>query len=220
MPADNGGTTGRVSVRYRVFGMRGAVRVTGRFGNACALAFAVATAATAAGAECRVVPQTETDITAFEAALNETRRAAGLAPLRADEVLYQAAQAYACSMADSDHFDHVAPDGSEPWDRADLAGYGHCSLGENLAVGMLTLAAADLGWRNSPGHFANYVSVASRDYAIAAAIGVAPVSGRISEPSEDGSFGLLADRFGGEVTSRGPGRAAMYWVMLVGSAGC
>lgn len=171
-----------------------------------------------ASAECRVVTVSEAEQATFEQGLNATRQERGAAPLRQDDLLNTTAERYACLMAETGHFDHVGPDGSQPHERALSVGYRYCSFGENLAAGMRRLPEADEAWRNSEGHFANYLQPSARDYGIAAAIS-------LSAPTPSGatgSFSGLADRFGGAVVGNGSGAPVYttYWVMLVGSAGC
>ncbi|MQY37649.1 hypothetical protein SRB17_56530 [Streptomyces sp. RB17] len=86
---------------------------------------------------------------------NAERGRAGLPPLAADLQLTAAAQAHCADMVARDFYDHVAPDGSRPWDRAAAAGYRRRTIGENIACGQRSPAEVVDGWMNSPGHRAN-----------------------------------------------------------------
>ena len=100
----------------------------------------------------------DADHVAMFTQLNDYRVANGLEPLTYSWTLQEAADDYAARMAAEDFFNHVAPDGNEPSDRAVAAGFCHPYVGENIAYGMnqLSLAAeAMAGFRNSPGHDAN-----------------------------------------------------------------
>ena len=84
--------------------------------------------------------------------VNLMRRARGLKLLTLRRDLCGAARAYARRMATEKFFSHVAPGGDGPTDRADAAGYDWRRLGETLAAGYATPAAAARSWRESAGH--------------------------------------------------------------------
>lgn len=84
--------------------------------------------------------------------VNILRAERGLEPLALRADLSQAARAFAKRLASESFFDHVAPDGEGPTDRADRVGYDWRRLGETLAAGQRTAAAAAESWRDSPGH--------------------------------------------------------------------
>jgi hypothetical protein len=82
----------------------------------------------------------------------------GLNALTYSQSLQRAADAYAMRLYREDFFDHVAPDGSRPGDRAVAAGYCDTFVGENLAYGLNQLSQADdamQGFIDSPGHNEN-----------------------------------------------------------------
>jgi uncharacterized protein YkwD len=90
--------------------------------------------------------------------LNAYREANGLGRVRYSRTLEQAAQDYARRLYREDFFDHEAPDGSQPSDRALDAGFCNRFVGENLAYGLnsvATAAEAMDGFKNSPGHNEN-----------------------------------------------------------------
>ncbi|MBE9059440.1 CAP domain-containing protein [cf. Phormidesmis sp. LEGE 11477] len=86
---------------------------------------------------------------------NNFRQRNGLKPLSLDQNLEKAADAHTKAMATDDFFSHTGKDGSEPWDRAERAGYESGFVGENIAAGYGTPKAVVDGWIDSPGHRAN-----------------------------------------------------------------
>jgi len=84
--------------------------------------------------------------------VNLMRKARGLEPLALRDDLSRAARIFARRLADEAFFDHTAPDGEGPTDRADRVGYNWRRLGETLAAGQRTAAEAAESWRDSPGH--------------------------------------------------------------------
>lgn len=95
--------------------------------------------------------------------VNDNRRDAGLAPLRASRVLSEAARLHARNMARQHFFDHVDPRGRDVGERVaifDRAGR-YALVGENIAAGYRTVAATCEGWMHSAGHRAN---ILRRDY--------------------------------------------------------
>ena len=68
--------------------------------------------------------------------LNEYRMEKGLDPLKYSLRLEVAADGHAKRMADEEFFDHVAPDGTAPADRAQAVGFCHDLVGENIAYGL------------------------------------------------------------------------------------
>ena len=88
-------------------------------------------------------------------AMNRERIAYGLPPLRVNDKLSEAASDRIEDMFDRHYFNHVAPDGTQPWVWADRRGYRYREIGENLAVGYETPESIVDGWMNSPGHRAN-----------------------------------------------------------------
>ena len=117
---------------------------------AMALSF-VGTTAVASG-NC-VAPENVNQLaTEIAAGLNQSRRANGVAPLRFNRKLGQAAMVQACDMSVNDFFDHRGSDGSRPQSRVRSAGYNDCIVAENLAWGYPRSEQIVSGWLNSPGH--------------------------------------------------------------------
>ena len=91
-------------------------------------------------------------------AMNRERAAHGLQPLRVNNRLALAAGDRIDDMFDQRYFDHVAPDGTQPFVWADKRGYRYRVIGENLAVGYRSANAVVDGWMNSPGHRRNILT--------------------------------------------------------------
>lgn len=82
----------------------------------------------------------ELDAESLVAAMNRERAARGLGPLRLNARLSQAAGDRVNDMFAKHYFDHVAPDGLDPFTWVDRRGYDYRLVGENLAVGYRTSA--------------------------------------------------------------------------------
>jgi uncharacterized protein YkwD len=79
-------------------------------------------------------------------------------PLTWSPALGAAAFTHSQSMAQSNYFSHVGPQGDTPYDRAKAAGYRGRQVGENMAAGQGSPTAAMAGWLASPGHCANLMN--------------------------------------------------------------
>lgn len=88
-------------------------------------------------------------------AMNRERAARGLAPLRLETRLSLAAQDRVDDMLSKHYFDHVSPDGINPFEWVRKRGYKYNLVGENLALGYSSSQSVVSGWMNSPGHRAN-----------------------------------------------------------------
>ncbi len=86
---------------------------------------------------------------------NLERLKAGARPLRANGTLMRIAQAHAEDMARRGYFAHANPEGVQPWQRAESAGYRYTQVGENIVMGARTADSATKLWMDSPGHKAN-----------------------------------------------------------------
>ncbi|BCJ27812.1 hypothetical protein Asera_19200 [Actinocatenispora sera] len=89
--------------------------------------------------------------------INAARKSAGCGALRYDSRLAKASRAHSEDMAAHNYFDHTAPNGSTPWDRAKAAGYDQPSA-ENIAAGQRTPHDAVQAWLHSSGHRANIMN--------------------------------------------------------------
>jgi uncharacterized protein YkwD len=76
-------------------------------------------------------------------------------PVQWNDTLALAARAHATDMMVNDYFDHIAPDGSSPIQRAVQAGYGGSYVGENIAVGYTSPDSVMQAWKNSVDHCMN-----------------------------------------------------------------
>jgi uncharacterized protein YkwD len=85
--------------------------------------------------------------------VNVQRAAAGCGALTADAGLATLARAHSADMRDRNFFDHVNPDGLDPFQRGSRAGV--VVHAENIAYGQPDPAAVMDAWMNSPGHRAN-----------------------------------------------------------------
>lgn len=94
-------------------------------------------------------------------AMNRERAAAGLPPLRLSEKLCAAADDRMHDMFTKHYFEHVSPDGIDPFTWAEKRGYDYREIGENLAVGYPRASDVVDGWMHSEGHRKN---VMGRDY--------------------------------------------------------
>ncbi|HLG54911.1 MAG TPA: CAP domain-containing protein [Vicinamibacterales bacterium] len=91
---------------------------------------------------------------------NSERSTAGLAAMRANTRLMQAAQLHADQMARMDKLAHELSGAQypRPQDRLAAAGYLWQAYAENIAMGQSTAAAAMDGWMHSSGHRANILN--------------------------------------------------------------
>lgn len=108
-------------------------------------------------------------------AMNRERAAKGLRPLRLNGTLSAAAGDRIDDMLSKRYFDHVSPDGIQPFVWAKRRGYDYRTIGENLAVGFGGTSVVT-GWMNSPGHRANVLGAAFDEVGIAVS-STAPLRG-------------------------------------------
>jgi uncharacterized protein YkwD len=86
--------------------------------------------------------------------VNSERAEQGLGPLEADPELTEVARKHSADMFARGYFSHIAPEGTDPFDRMHRDGVRFRVAGENLALAP-TLEIAHTGLMNSPGHRAN-----------------------------------------------------------------
>jgi uncharacterized protein YkwD len=106
------------------------------------------------------------------ALVNTARADVGCAPLVHDEGLATVARAHSADMRDRAFFDHVNPDGLDPFERAEAAGQTNARA-ENIAYGKPDPAAVMTGWMASPGHRANILDCGLRTLGVGVAEGPA-----------------------------------------------
>lgn len=90
----------------------------------------------------------------------ELARLVAQEPLALNEYLTVAARAQSLDMAERDFFDHVNPDGLDPTQRAQAAGYTG-TAGENIAAGYSSIDEVHAAWLTSLGHRRNVFSLHS-----------------------------------------------------------
>ncbi|MCB9541103.1 MAG: CAP domain-containing protein [Myxococcales bacterium] len=76
-------------------------------------------------------------------------------PLRSDEQLRCAARLHSRDMGERRFFDHLDPEGVDPFVRIRAAAYTGSPGGENIAAGALDARGVVDGWLDSDGHCAN-----------------------------------------------------------------
>ena len=91
---------------------------------------------------------------------------AAVPPLTMVPSLRCAARVHTKDMVDRGYFDHTNPDGEQPWDRMERAGYTWSSAGENIAAGNGTAVATMGQWMNSAGHCRNIMSADYTDIGV------------------------------------------------------
>jgi uncharacterized protein YkwD len=79
-------------------------------------------------------------------------------PLAQNPLLDCVARAHSLDMHQRDYFDHTNPEGEQPWDRMEAAGYRYGQAGENIAGGSSTADGVMEQWMASDGHCANIMS--------------------------------------------------------------
>jgi len=113
---------------------------------------------------------------AVVAQMNRERAAFGLQPLRVNSQLALAAEDRIHDLFAKHYFNHVSPDGMQPFVWAQRRGYDYSIIGENLATGYPTATRVVDGWMHSPGHRANILGRDFDEVGVAVA-GGSPVSG-------------------------------------------
>lgn len=119
----------------------------------------------------------ELDAAAVLAEMNAYRASQGLRPLALDPRLVQAASDRATDMFARHYFNHVSPDGAQPFDAALRRGYDYVKIGENLAAGQRSAREVVADWMQSPGHRANVLEPSFADCGIAIVAGRPDVAG-------------------------------------------
>ena len=77
-------------------------------------------------------------------------------PLEADNFLRLSSRLHSEDMAKRNFFDHNTPEGVDPFERMENAGFtGDSPMGENIAAGQSSAEEVVQGWMDSPGHCRN-----------------------------------------------------------------
>lgn len=144
--------------------------------------------------------------------INEERAAYGVAPVRTNADLRQAALSHSREMVEQGYFEHTSPAGVTLIDRIAATGYTRGArfweVGENLVWGSGSLSTPQslvTSWMNSPPHRENLIRARFREIGIAAVAGT-PLSSRdgdgVTVSSEYGYRSFAKKR-----RKRGRGRA-------------
>lgn len=116
---------------------------------------------------CQFLPaQTAQQAEEMLSLVNGVRADNGVAPLRLNSVMNQAAYAHSYDMAHNNYFSHTGLNGSTFSQRLAAAGYTGSPRGENIAAGNLTVAATFNQWLNSSGHLNNMLNPNSNEMGI------------------------------------------------------
>lgn len=86
---------------------------------------------------------------------NQLRADNGLPALALNQKLHSGAHAKANDMIARDYWDHLTPDGKQPWTFFANAGYKYSAAGENLAYGFRSGSEVVTAWEHSQTHRAN-----------------------------------------------------------------
>jgi len=90
--------------------------------------------------------------------INQQRQSNNLPPFRMNATLNIAATSRLTDMQSRNYFGHTSPDGMQPWDFIEQAGYRYKSSGENLAKDYLTADDMVNAWLTSDTHRTNLLS--------------------------------------------------------------
>ena len=137
------------------------------------------------------------------AEMNVRRATFGLAPLREDGRLDDAADDRVNDMEDQGYWAHISPDGREPFVWMRPHGYEYRYAGENLASGFDTTEVLVDAWMESRGHRDNILSPMYRDCGVSVIEG--STTGRASGKSIVVMFGSTGEA--SEPASTDPPRA-------------
>lgn len=95
----------------------------------------------------------------------------GLAPLKEDPILEQAAYLKARDMLEKGYFSHWSPDGKSPWYWFKIVNYDYQAAGENLAIGFLNGKEVVEAWFQSVPHQKNILNKNYQEIGIAVLTG-------------------------------------------------
>lgn len=90
--------------------------------------------------------------------VNQARSENKLSELQQNDKLSRSAQAKALDMKNKNYFQHVSPEGVQPWFFAEKEKYQYKFFGENLAEGFFSADEVHMAWMNSEGHRKNILS--------------------------------------------------------------
>jgi uncharacterized protein YkwD len=99
--------------------------------------------------------------------INQYRAESGLAPLKLNVALTDAAKEHSRDLAKWDRISHYGSDGSNPWDRVKRTGYKPKLAAENVGTGQVSFDEVLRGWKDSPGHNKNLLLSDAREMGLA-----------------------------------------------------
>jgi uncharacterized protein YkwD len=129
---------------------------------------------------------------------NNFRSSRGVGTLRLDPRLVATAQAHSVDMAVHGFLGHGGSDGSSPFQRMTLVGYGYTWAGENAAEGQPDAAAVCAAWRDDPPHRENMLGGHYRD------VGFGMARDAAGTPYWTADFGSTMMTFGDVGAGRDP----------------
>lgn len=103
---------------------------------------------------------------------NIERQKLGLAILKENKALDEAAKLKAANMFSENYWSHFAPSGKTPWDFILGSGYNFSYAGENLAKNFYSEEEVVVAWMNSPAHKENIANSKYQDIGMAVVEGV------------------------------------------------
>ncbi len=103
---------------------------------------------------------------------NQKRTGNGIAPLKINGQLNEAAQQKAADMFALNYWSHVSPRGLHPWSFISNAGYYYLYAGENLARDFYNAGGVVEAWMNSSTHRDNILNKKYQDIGVAVVDGV------------------------------------------------
>ena len=109
--------------------------------------------------------------TGLLAATNDRRAEFNAPNLSLSNRLSSAAKFKANDIIQNQYWDHVSPDGVEPWDWIEQSGYVYTEAGENLARNFATASGTVAGWMASEDHKNNMLKSSYTDVGFAVSTG-------------------------------------------------
>ena len=103
---------------------------------------------------------------------NKSRDSLGLATLKENPKLNEAAFLKANDMLEKDYFAHNSPEGVTPWSFIKGVGYNYRFAGENLAICFLDSSEVHQAWMDSPSHQKNILNPNYKEIGIAVIKGI------------------------------------------------
>jgi uncharacterized protein YkwD len=146
--------------------------------------------------------------------INERRSEGGLATVRPEGRLRNAAERHSLDMASNGYFAHDAPNGDSFIDRIVATGYTRGSsswlVGENLVWGSFSLSTPEsmvAAWMNSPSHRANLMRDRFRDLGISAVRGTPYDASDADGITVSSEYGVRKARRSGKKAARAARKA-------------